>query len=52
MRIATSEFWNLVFMEFNQLPGTDFEPLMMQNVDTGSGLERRKRSLQGRQFNL
>ena len=41
------EIWNLVFMEFNQLPGGDFEPLAMQNVDTGSGLERVATVLQG-----
>ncbi len=34
------EFWNLVFMEFNMLPGAQHEQLAMQNVDTGSGLER------------
>ncbi len=42
------EFWNLVFMEFNQLPGGNFEPLAMQNVDTGSGLERVATILQGK----
>lgn len=41
------EFWNLVFMEFNMLPDGNHRQLAMQNVDTGSGLERVATILQG-----
>jgi len=41
------EFWNLVFMEFYMNPDGTSEPLAMQNVDTGSGLERVAVVLQG-----
>ena len=41
------EFWNLVFMEFELLPGGSIRSLPQQNVDTGMGLERGAMLLQG-----
>ena len=41
------EFWNLVFMQYNQLPGGGLEPLPAPCVDTGSGVERTAMLLQG-----
>jgi alanyl-tRNA synthetase len=41
------EIYNLVFMEYDLLPGNVLEPLPNQNVDTGLGLERTACVLQG-----
>jgi alanyl-tRNA synthetase len=41
------EFWNLVFMEFFQDTDGARTPLAQKNIDTGAGLERVTRILQG-----
>ena len=42
------EYWNLVFMQFNQDPVGVLTPLPAQNIDTGLGLERMATILQGK----
>ena len=41
------EFWNLVFMQYNQAPDGTRTPLPKPSVDTGAGLERILALLQG-----
>src|SRR6478735_3174083 len=41
------EFWNLVFMEYEQHPDGTLTPLPAQNIDTGLGLERAAAIIQG-----
>ena len=42
------EFWNLVFMQYNQDPPGHLEPLPASNIDTGLGINRLASILQGK----
>ncbi|MCU0522612.1 MAG: alanine--tRNA ligase, partial [Anaerolineae bacterium] len=46
-----TEYWNLVFIQYNSLGNDQLEPLPAKHVDTGMGFERVVAQLQGKDAN-